>query len=183
MEMETFGGGTAAFYNVLVAMRLFHWAYGLAARRVAELASPGAYVLEIGPGVGELLKALERRGYRVVGVDASPPMLKYAQRRAPGASVAGVSFKMPAREAAFDVAVALFTVHHWGDHGRSVAEVWRVLKPGGYFIVVEVDLGRMPLAGSHGCTERCLRDVLATHFEVAVERRFPLLIGVGRKAG
>lgn len=180
--METFGSSTAALYNFMVSMRLFHWAYGLAARKIAELASPGAHVLEIGPGVGELLKALERRRYKVVGVDASPPMLKYAQRRAPGTSVAGVSFKMPTRGAVFDVAVALFTVHHWGDHGQSVAEVWRVLKPGGYFLVVEVDLRRMPLVGSHGCTEQCLRDVLATHFAVAIERKFPLLIGVGRKA-
>jgi hypothetical protein len=48
-------------------------------------------------------------------------------------------------------------------------------------LVVEADQARMPLVGSHGCTVRCLRDVLSAEFDVAVERRFPLLFAVARK--
>ncbi|AFA40285.1 Methylase involved in ubiquinone/menaquinone biosynthesis [Pyrobaculum oguniense TE7] len=180
--METFGEGSAAFYNLLVKLKLFDWAYGLAYKYIAKLTSPGSYVLEIGPGVGELLRRLERGGCKAVGLDASPPMLKYAQRRVPGVSAVGVSFKAPLRGGAFDAAVALFTVHHWGDHENSVEEVRRVLKPGSYFVVVEVDLRRMPLVGSHGCTEECLKSVLGRGFDTVVEKRFPLLVAVAKKA-
>lgn len=180
--METFGEGSAAFYNLLVSLKVFDWAYGLAYRYVTRLAPPGSYVLEIGPGVGALLRRLEQGGYKAVGLDASPPMLRRAQRRSPGVSAVGVSFKAPFRGEAFDAAVALFTVHHWGDHEGSVEEVRRVLKPGGYFVVVEVDLRRMPLVGSHGCTEECLKSVLGREFHTVVEKRFPLLVAVAKKA-
>ncbi|MEM0485108.1 MAG: class I SAM-dependent methyltransferase [Pyrobaculum sp.] len=181
MEIEIFDKRSAWFYNILVTLRLFHWAYGLAYRTISKITPPGSRILEIGPGVGELLRILDKGGYGAVGLDISPPMLKYAQRRAPGLSVAGASFKAPLRDSAFDVAVALFTLHHWGDHESSVNEVWRLLKPGGYFIAVEVDLRRMPLVGSHGCTEECIKRVLGANFAVVIERRFPLLVAVARK--
>ncbi|MEZ0318578.1 MAG: methyltransferase domain-containing protein [Pyrobaculum sp.] len=181
MEFEAFDDKTAAFYNFLVSLKVFDWAYAAVAKKLAATTGPGSYVLEIGPGTGPLLKRLESMGYAVVGVDASPPMLKYAQRRVPGASVAGVSFALPTRGGAFDAAVALFTLHHWGLHEPSVAEVWRVLKPRGYFVVAEVDLARMPLVGSHGCTEMCLKEVLSPRFQVQVERKFPLLIAVAKR--
>ncbi len=179
MEFEQFGRYTSAFYNFLVSIRAFDWAYAATLKLVKRLAPPGSRVLEIGPGVGALLKKLLDAGYDAVGVDASPPMLRYSRAR--DVSIAGVSFLLPTRSEVFDVAVALFTLHHWGDHGPSLLEVKRALKPGGYFLVVEADQTRMPLVGSHGCTPRCLKEVLSTEFEVALERRFPLLIAVAKK--
>jgi len=180
VEFERFGPVTSAFYNLLVSIGVFEWAYAATLRVVKRLAPPGWRVLEIGPGVGALLKKLLDAGYDAVGVDASPPMLKYSRAR--GVSVAGASFLLPTRNEAFHVAVALFTLHHWGEHSRSLREVKRALKPGGYFVVVEADQTRVPLVGSHGCTPKCLHEVLSTEFETTVERRFPLLIAVGRKA-
>jgi ubiquinone/menaquinone biosynthesis C-methylase UbiE len=179
VEFERFGPATSAFYNFLVSIGAFEWAYAASLKAVKRLVPPGSKLLEIGPGVGALLKKLISAGYDAVGVDASPPMLRYS--RAKGVSVAGVSFLLPLRGEVFDAAVALLTLHHWGDHGPSLREVKRVLKPGGYFIVVEADQARMPLVGSHGCTAQCLRDVLSAEFDVAVERRFPLLFAVARK--
>jgi len=179
VEFERFGHFTSAFYNFLVSIRAFDWAYAAALKLIKRLAPPGSRVLEIGPGVGVLLKKLLDAGYDAVGVDASPPMLRFSRAR--GVSVAGVSFLLPTRGEVFDVAMALFTLHHWGDHGPSLREVKRALKPGGRFLVVEVDQARMPLVGSHGCTLRCLQEVLSTEFEVAVERRFPLLFAVAKK--
>lgn len=181
MEIETFSSRSAAFYNFLVSIKAFDWAYALALKTLKKLVPRGSAVLEIGPGVGALLKMLEREGYRPVGVDASPPMLKYATRRAVQHPVAGVSYALPVRSGYFDAAVALFTVHHWGPHKPSAAEVHRALKPGGVFLVIEVDLQRMPLVGSHGCTSRCLEEALSPPFEVAVEKKFPLLLAVAKK--
>jgi len=179
VEFERFGPLTSAFYNLLVSIRVFDWAYAATLKLIKRLAPPGSRVLEIGPGVGVLLKKLLDAGYDAVGVDASPPMLRYSRAR--GLSVAGVSFLLPTRGEVFDMAVALFTLHHWGDHGPSLREVKRVLRPGGYFLVVEADQTRMPLVGSHGCTPQCLKEVLSTEFDVALERRFPLLFAIAKK--
>ncbi|MFN3804467.1 MAG: class I SAM-dependent methyltransferase [Pyrobaculum sp.] len=181
MEFETFGARSAAFYNLLVSMGVFNWAYATAMALVRRLARPGSLVLEIGSGNGPLLQRLEKAGYVAVGIDASVHMLKYAQRRAPGISLAGVSFALPIRPESFHVAVALFTLHHWGPHEPSIDEIHKALKPGGHFIAVEVDQERMPLVGSHGCTKTCMERVLGLKFQVAVEKRFPLLVAVGRK--
>ncbi|MEM1663852.1 MAG: class I SAM-dependent methyltransferase [Pyrobaculum sp.] len=182
MEIETFGSRSAAFYNFLVSIKAFDWAYGLALRILKRHLPKGSAVLEIGPGVGALLKMLEKEGYFAVGVDASPPMLYYARRRGAGDAAAGVSFALPAKSERFDGAVALFTVHHWGPHEPSAREVYRALRPGGVFVVIEVDLARMPLVGSHGCTEKCLKEALSPPFQVAIEKKFPLVIAVGKKA-
>jgi len=179
MEIERFDERTAAFYEWLVSLRVFDWAYSAAAKAVAKVAKPGGRVLEVGPGTGALMRGLEAAGYRVVGIDVSPPMLKYAKRRGAGDPLAGASFAQPLRGAAFDAAVALFTLHHWGPHGPSAAEVKRVLKPGAYFVAIEVDKARMPLVGSHGCTKRCLEEVLSD-FDVVVERRFLLLVAYAK---
>lgn len=97
---------------------------------IKKTPAEGSAVLEIGPGVGALLKMLEKEGYFAVGVDASPPMLYYARRRGAGDAAAGVSFALPAKSERFDGAVALFTVHHWGPHEPSAGEVYRALRPG-----------------------------------------------------
>ncbi|ABL88501.1 Methyltransferase type 11 [Pyrobaculum islandicum DSM 4184] len=179
MKFERFGPLSSAFYSLLVSLGVFEWAYGATYKAVERLVPHGGRVLEVGPGVGVLLRKLSSAGYDAVGIDASPDMLK--RSRAKSVSVAGVSFFLPFRDEVFNAAVALFTLHHWGEHGPSLREVKRVLKPGGFFIVVETDQARLPLVGSHGCTIRCLQDVLSAEFEVFIERRFPLLLAFAKK--
>ena len=82
MEFERFGHFTSAFYNFLVSIRAFDWAYAAALKLIKRLAPPGSRVLEIGPGVGVLLKKLLDAGYDAVGVDASPPCLGFQEPEA-----------------------------------------------------------------------------------------------------
>ncbi len=178
---EHFDERGAAFYELLVRLRIFDWAYSATAKLVDGAADRGARLLEIGPGVGKLAAVLERRGYRVVGVDVSPAMLRRARRRTSADLVAGASWALPVRQSAFDGAVALFTLHHWGPHKESVEEVARALRPGGRFVAVEVDRDRMPLVGDHSCSERCLREVLGARFGVKIIRRYPLIAAVAEK--
>lgn len=84
-------------------------------RRAAELVPPGASVLDIACGTGELCATLARAGCRVVGVDLSLRMLRFAAQRN---HVEGVSYRhLDATrldvfaECSFDVATALFLVH------------------------------------------------------------------------
>lgn len=175
---EQFDERGAAFYDWLVKLRLFDWAYKAALAALEAAAPPGFKVLEVGPGVGRLLGMLERRGYVPYGVDVSPAMLKRAKARSAADLVNAGSWRMPLRRY-FDAAVAVFTVHHWGDHASSVDSLACALKPGAPFVVVEVDQRRAPAHG-HGCSEDCLRASLGGRFSVEVRRRWPLLIATAR---
>lgn len=101
-----------------------------------------ARVLDAGCGVGRFTGALLERGLRVDGLDASASALKAAARHALAAGVSGrLSLRlgdvrrMPYEDAAFDAVLALELVCYQRPSEASLAELLRVLKPGGLLIV------------------------------------------------
>jgi SAM-dependent methyltransferase len=96
----------------------------------------GRRVLDVGCGTGRFAAALAERGAKVWGVDPSPEML--AQARA--AARDGVGFKqgeaerLPFKDAWFERAILVLVVH-LVDRPRALAEVARVLAPGGRAVV------------------------------------------------
>ena len=86
-------------------------------------------VLDIGCGQGKLIGLLRDRRVPVVGLDASPAMLKAAS----GARVFGDARVLPFRSNTFGGAAALYMLYHLEDPVRAVAESHRVLRPGGLF--------------------------------------------------
>ncbi len=183
MNFEYFGETAARLYAWLDRLGFLWWVQRVALRALTRLVEPPAQVLEIGPGPGRLASMLSRRGYHVVGVDASMPMLKRARADKWVDLLNGVSWALPIPGKKFDCGVAVLVVHHWGDHDESMGSICRVLKDGAPFIVVEVDTGKFPLSGAHGCTAGCLRSVLSKCMgDVEVNEVFPLLVGIGRTA-
>lgn len=99
-------------------------------------AEKGAAVLDLGCGNGALTKALQDKGYRAAGMDASPELLAMARESYPDmdfvqADAADFSLKEPV-DAVFSNAV-----FHWIDKTRQPAMlscVHRALKPGGEFV-------------------------------------------------
>lgn len=78
-------------------------------------------VVNVGGGTG----SYEQAGPVVAAVDPSPVML--AQRRPTAAPAArAVAEHLPFRDAAFDAALMIFTIHHWTDWRAGLAEVRRV---------------------------------------------------------
>jgi len=76
---------------------------------------------------------------RVTGVDLAPEMVERADALAARCGVAdrvafrvGDAASLPFAEATFDAAVSTFSLHHWDDRPRGLAEVHRVLRPGGW---------------------------------------------------
>ena len=111
----------------------------------------GEAVLDVGCGTGDLtLRAARRVGAagRAAGIDASPNMLSIARRKA-AKNGSDVDFRvalienLPFTDGEFDVALSSFVLHHLPDDLklRGLAEVRRVLKPGGRFVAVDLKRG------------------------------------------
>jgi ubiquinone/menaquinone biosynthesis C-methylase UbiE len=95
----------------------------------------GKYVLDLGCGAGESSVYLAARGARCVAYDLSPGMLDVAERLAAlhGVSIetrAGDAAQISFPDATFDIVYAANVLHHV-DTSAALAEVHRVLKPGG----------------------------------------------------
>ena len=97
----------------------------------------GRRILDAGCGSGALSAALCDRGAVVTGIDASARMLALARRRLGdnvALHVADLSDRLPFADAAFDDVVASLVLHYLEDWGPTLAELRRVLRPGGRLI-------------------------------------------------
>jgi ubiquinone/menaquinone biosynthesis C-methylase UbiE len=102
-------------------------------------------VVDVGCGTGNLLPFLSASGARMqgyAGLDLSPGMLRVAMEKAREVDVrarffVGDAEKLPLRDASFDTAISASVLHYWGDAGAGLAEVRRVLRPGGRLLLVD----------------------------------------------
>lgn len=93
---------------------------------------PGHQTLEVGCGEGRVARDLAARGHRVVGVDASPTLIRMAQEADAGGSyVRCDASALPFAEASFDVAVFYNSLMDFDDMEAGVREAARVLTPAG----------------------------------------------------
>jgi SAM-dependent methyltransferase len=91
-------------------------------------------VLEVGCGWGEFAARMqEELGATVVAIDLSPRMVQLARERSVDARVGGVQ-ELPFDDESFDCAVANWMLYHAPDIDRALAELARVLRPGGRLV-------------------------------------------------
>jgi demethylmenaquinone methyltransferase/2-methoxy-6-polyprenyl-1,4-benzoquinol methylase len=118
--------------------------------RAADLANvgPGARALDVATGTGDLAIALARRvrpGGEVVGSDFSEGMLALARRKAPELRWEwGNALALPYPDDAFDAATVGFGARNFNDLDQGLAEMARVVRPGGRVVVLEITTPRRP---------------------------------------
>lgn len=98
----------------------------------------GRRILDAGCGAGPLFAELRDRGAIMTGIDASARMLEQARLRlGPDADlcIADLAEPLPFPDGAFDDIVASLVLHYLRDWGSALAELRRVLRPGGRLIV------------------------------------------------
>ena len=94
-------------------------------------------VLEVGPGLGGFAArvAAALPGVRITAIDQSPRFVELTRARGVDAREGDVQ-DLPFGDEAFDVVAALWMLYHVPDIDRALAEVRRVLRPGGLFVAV-----------------------------------------------
>src|SRR3954466_3365221 len=141
----------AGFYDVMNSVMtagLHHrWR-----ERAADLArvGPGDRALDVATGTGDLALELARRvgaDGEVVGCDFSEEMLTRARAKAGGAPVRfewANALSLPYDAASFDASTVGFGARNFADLGRGIAEMARVVRPGGRVVVLEITTPERP---------------------------------------
>jgi demethylmenaquinone methyltransferase/2-methoxy-6-polyprenyl-1,4-benzoquinol methylase/phosphoethanolamine N-methyltransferase len=135
-------------YDLFVALLTLGRAGALRDRTI-ELAriTPGEDVLDVGCGTGEIaMRAKVRTGPTgsVAGIDPAAEMIAMARQKAARAGLeidyrVAAAEALPFADATFDVAVSSLMMHHLPEDlkPRALAEIGRVLNPGGHLVVVD----------------------------------------------
>lgn len=103
---------------------------------------PEARALDVATGGGHTAVFLAGRGLCVTAADIAPAMLANATRLA---AERGLSLEtslhaaehFPHADGAFDLVTCRVAAHHFSDRAAFLREVFRVLKPGGYFVLID----------------------------------------------
>jgi len=138
-------------------------------RRAVDLAEigPGAKVLDVATGTGDLAIEAASRGAEVIGSDFSEGMLERARVKAPSIRFEqGDALALSYADDSFDAATVGFGARNFADLEQGLREMTRVVRPGGKVVVLEITTPQKP--------------PLSTFFSLWFDRIVPL---VGRLAG
>jgi len=105
-------------------------------------------VLDVGTGTGYLAEMVAPLAGEVIGVDCSPSMLKRASEKMSDAGYChvslreGVAERLPLASASVDVAMCHMLLHHTVSPRTVLDELVRVVRPGGYLLIIDADTHR-----------------------------------------
>lgn len=146
--------------NHLLSLNIDRYWRARTVSRVADiLARPGARVLDVCCGTGDLTLALESKGpaAQVFGSDFAHPMLVAARRKRCSALLEADALQLPVAERSFDLITIAFGFRNLANYRDGFAELRRILKPGGTLAILEFSTPPNPaLAGLYRFYSRAI---------------------------
>jgi len=131
--------------NHLLSLGLDFWWRRCAARVVREWQP--AHVLDLATGSGDLARAISRMrpAAAVIGADFCLPMLRIARRKGISCLVQADGLHLPFAVATFDVVTIAFGLRNMESWEDGLAEMSRILRPGGHVLILDFSLPPAPL--------------------------------------
>lgn len=135
------------------------------ARRVAAETSRGSDVLEVAPGPGYFAIELAKLGgYQVTGLDISHTFVEIARKNAGEAGVNvefrhGNASEMPFKDETFDFLLCRAAFKNFSQPVRALQEMYRVLKPGGRALIIDLRKDAPPASVSQAIDDMRLSTV------------------------
>ena len=102
-------------------------------------------VLDAGGGTGRVSRQLKSDDRWIVLADASLKMLRHAVLAGRYGRVGSATEHLPFAAGCFDCVIMVDTLHHVQDQRQTLADLWRVVAPGGRLLVEEPDIRRFPV--------------------------------------
>jgi ArsR family transcriptional regulator len=105
---------------------------------------PPMVIADLGAGEGTFSQLLARRSKKVIAIDNSDKMVEYGRELAAKHGVKNLEYRkgdleaVPIRDAAVDLAFFSQALHHAQHPALAVTEAWRILKPGGRIVVLDL---------------------------------------------
>jgi demethylmenaquinone methyltransferase / 2-methoxy-6-polyprenyl-1,4-benzoquinol methylase len=155
----------------------------------AAVVQPGDRVLDVCCGTGDLALAASEAGGRVTGLDFSAPMLERARGKSSEIEwIEGDALALPFADGSFDAVTIGFGLRNLPNVEGGLAELRRVLRPGGRLAILEITRPRGPLApfyrfwfdGVIPLAGKVLPGGSAYSYLPASVRRFPAPEGLAR---
>jgi ubiquinone/menaquinone biosynthesis C-methylase UbiE len=135
-----------------------------------------AFVIDVACGPGTFTRPFARRVRRAVGVDLTPAMIEKARAEAARAGIANIEFvcgdvyALPFEDGVADVTSCGYAFHHMLEPGRALAEMARVLRPGGRVAIADLIVPEGPGGAIQNAIERA-RDPSHTNTQTAAQFR------------
>lgn len=135
----------------------------------------GKDILDVASGEGYGAALLAQVAHSVTGVDLDKLTVTHAQRSYPQANLRflrGDARDLPVADSSFDVVVSFETLEHFAEHDKFLAEVRRVLRPNGIFLVSTPDRDVYSPAGRPANPFHA-RELTRDQFRATLEQHFP----------
>ena len=157
---------------------LLDWNFGTAGTKLVELVIDGSIkrgskVLDIGSGPGNEAIFLAKQGMVVTGLDLNPDAISLAKKLAELQAVEvefvqGDALETPFKKEVFDVVNDTFVFHHFSKNIRSqyAKEIYRLLKPGGIFVIRGFSNKMTPGTGPFRLTGKDIVEPFCEFFDI-----------------